>query len=146
MKHRLEKNAPPPSDANEGLVVRDDGLSTSWYASGHAEGGAGRPLLSVRHQLRPLPRRTSLGCHGRFAHLPVGHAHRTTQAVLHHGVRSLSIAGEGAFVCLFGVVFRGAASPSPPVGGPALKCLKVACRTVECGPSQSVGRLALKQG
>ena len=49
-------------------------------------------------------------------------------------------------MCLFGVVFRGAASPSPPVGGPALKCLKVACRTVECGPSQSTGRLALKQG
>jgi len=35
---------------------------------------------------------------------------------------------------VFGVVFRGAAYPSPPVGGPALKCLKVACRTVNVVP------------
>ena len=87
--------------------------------------------------------RTSYGCHGGFAHLPVSHAHRTTHEVLHCGVKSLSVADERAFVCLFGVVFRGAVSSSPPVGGLALKCLKIACLTVECSPSESVGRFSL---
>lgn len=35
---------------------------------------------------------------------------------------------------MFGVVFRCAAYPSPPVGGAALKCLKVACFTVNGVP------------
>ena len=37
-------------------------------------------------------------------------------------------------MCLFGVVFRGAVSSSPSVDGLALKCLKIACLTVNAVP------------
>lgn len=87
--------------------------------------------------------RTSYGCHGGFAHLPVGRADCTTHEVLHCGVKSLSVADERAFVCLFGVVFRCAVSSSPCFAGARLEVSQDCVFDRECSPSESAGRVSL---